>query len=219
VQQVLALAGLEPSLRVLDLPCGVGRHSLELARLGCDVTAVDRTPAYLDQARTQAEAAGLPIEFVQADMRVFRRNAEFDLALNLFTSFGYFDDPQDDFRVLDNFFAALKPGGKIVMDMMGKEVLARVFTPRDWHVLDDGRIVLEDRKITADWTRVENRWIILQDGQQREFPFFHRVYGASDLRLLLTQAGFDVITIYGNLSGAPYDHEAQRLVAVAQKPA
>ncbi len=218
VEQTLALAGLEPPIRVLDLPCGVGRHALEFARLGCTVTAVDRTAPYLIQAQARAEELGLEIEFVQDDMREFCRPAAFDLAVNLFTSFGYFEDPADDLKVLANFHVSLRPGGVLVMDMTGKEILAREFQPRDWSMLEDGTLRLEERKITRDWSWIETRWILIRDGEQREFPLSHRIYGASDLRHILAQAGFDPIRIYGDLSGGPYDHTAHRLVAVARKP-
>jgi SAM-dependent methyltransferase len=218
VEQVLALAALEPPVRVLDLPCGVGRHSLEFARLGCAVTGVDRTVAYLEEAQARAGELGLAVEFVRADMREFERPGAFDLAINLFTSFGYFEDAGDDRRVLDNFYTSLRPGGVLVMDMSGKEVLARVFMPRDWSELEDGTLFLEERRVSEGWTKLENRWIIIRGGERHEYPFSLRLYGASDLRGVLEQAGFEPVRIYGDLLGSPYDHTAQRLVAVARKP-
>ncbi len=219
VEQALALAAFEPPVRVLDMPCGVGRHALELARLGCPVTAVDRTGAYLEQARQRADDLGLRIEFVQADMREFQRPEAFDLAINLFTSFGFFEDEADDLRVLGNLYASLRPGGALVMDMAGKEVLARKFVPHDWRELEDGTLLLEERTINQDWTWLESRWILInKDGEQREYPLSLRVYGASDLRRALEATGFGQVRIYGDLAGAPYDHTAQRLVAVARKP-
>ncbi len=218
VEQVMALAALEPPVRVLDLPCGVGRHTLEFARMGCQVTAVDRTAAYLDEARARADELGLAVEFVQADMREFQRPEAFDLAVNLFTSFGYFEDPDEDLRVLLNFHASLRPGGALVMELMGKEVLARIYRPRNWYELEDGTIVLEGSTVTKDWTWVESRWILIKDGQVLEYPVSHRLYGASDLRQVLEQAGFDPIRVYGDLAGSAYDQNAQRLIAIARKP-
>lgn len=218
VEQALALAAFEPPVRVLDMPCGVGRHALEFARLGCPVTAVDRTAAYLEQARVRADELGLRVDFIQGDMREFRQPESFDLAINLFTSFGFFDDPADDRRVLDNLYASLRPGGALVMDLAGKEVLARTFVPRDWRELEDGTLLLEERTVSQDWTRLESRWILIQDGERREYPLSLRVYDASDLRQSLEGTGFGQVRIYGDLAGAPYDHTAQRLVAVARKP-
>lgn len=218
VEQVLALAGMEPPARVLDMPCGVGRHSLEFARLGCTVTGVDRTAAYLRQARGRAEDLGLRIEFVQSDMRDFKRPEAFDLAVNLFTSFGYFEDIADDRKVLENFYTSLRPGGVLVMDLMGKEVLARVFQPRDWRQLDDGTLLLEEREVTQDWSWMKNRWILIRDSERKEYPLSHRIYSAAGLKAMLADTGFDSVRAYGSLGGAAYDHEATRLVLVARKP-
>ena len=88
VDQLTKFLKLQPPAKVLDLCCGVGRHSLELARRGFDVTGVDRTDVYLRRAQRQADSEGLKIEFVQKDMRQFCRPNTFDLTLNLFTSFG-----------------------------------------------------------------------------------------------------------------------------------
>src|SRR5206468_5375646 len=112
---------------VLDLCCGPGRHSLEFARHGFQVTGVDRTARYLDAARAAATGEGLTVEFVQGDMPHFQRPAAFDVALNLFTSFGYFEDEAEDLCVLRHLHTSLKPGGQVLLEMAGKEPLARDF--------------------------------------------------------------------------------------------
>jgi SAM-dependent methyltransferase len=140
VQRVLSLAGIEPDdaaprVRVLDLCCGPGRHTLELCRLGFTVTGVDRTPRYLAEAHNRADALSLRCELVEADMRQFVRPESFDLAVNLFTSFGYFEKPADDRRVVENLYSSLACGGVLVMDMAAKEAFARKFAARDWRSL------------------------------------------------------------------------------------
>ena len=215
----LALLGIEPGAAVLDLCCGVGRHSLALAQRGYRVTGVDRTAAYLRTAREKAAVLGLELELVQADMRDFVRPGAFDGAINLFSSFGYFEDPADDLKVVQNLFRSLKPGGRLVMELMGKEVLARIFTPRDWQETPDGTILLQDRSVTRDWTWMDSRWIVVQpDGKRSEFAVSHRIYDGAGLRGLLLDAGFRPVDLFGSLGGEPYDTEAQRLVAVAHKP-
>ncbi len=214
VGQVVALLGIEPGAHVLDLCCGVGRHSLELARRGFQVTGVDRTRPYLDRASQQAE--GLEIEFVQSDMRSFCRPDAFDAVVNLFTSFGYFEDPKDDGQVALNVCRSLKPGGAFLIDMMGKEVLARIFSERDWYE-ENGVLILQERKITKNWSWMENRWIIVADDNRTELNLSHRVYSAVELTSLLTECGFAHVDAYGSLEGTDYDHLARRLVAVARK--
>ncbi|MFC2036779.1 class I SAM-dependent methyltransferase [Chloroflexota bacterium] len=219
VDLVIALLGVQPGAAVLDLGCGVGRHSLEWARQGYHVTGVDRTATYLRTASEKAAAEDLELELVQADMREFLRPGAFDAAINLFTSFGYFEDPAEDRQVVDNLFQCLKPGGTLVMEMMGKEVLARIFLPRDWQELPDGALFLQERKMKPDWSWIENRWILVKEGQRQEYIIGHRVYDGVGLRALLLEAGFESADLYGDLTGAPYDTEAQRLVVVARKAA
>ena len=216
IEQIAALAAVSAGARVLDLCCGIGRHSLELARRGFKVTAVDRTPEYLDQAAARAKREGLDIEFVHEDMRAFCRPDTFDAAINLFTSFGFFVDPQEDRRVVENVCRSLKPSGVLVMDMNGKETLARIFRERDWHE-GEGALFLAERKLCNSWSWIENRWIMYKEGQRREWTVSHRLYAASELTALLRAGGFAEANAYGGLDGSPYDQNARRLVAVARK--
>ena len=216
VESVVGLLGVETGAAILDLCCGVGRHSLELARQGYRVTGVDRTAAYLRVAREMATAEELDLELVEADMRDFERPTTFDGAINLFTAFGYFEDPGEDRLVVENLYRSLRPGGRLVMDMMGKEVLARIFVPRDWRELPDGRLFLQERKVVRDWTWMENRWILIDEGQRQEYLVGHRIYDGAGLRELLLGAGFESVDLYGDLDGSPYGTEARRLVAVAK---
>ena len=218
VPKVLRLAGLAEGTdaAVLDLCCGPGRHALPLARRGLRVTAVDRTTFLLDRARERARLAGVVVELIQADMREFRRPAAFDLALSLFTSFGYFEAREDDLLVLRNVRASLRPDGIFLMDMVGKEWLARHFEPTRSRTLEDGSLFIDRCRVVDDWTGVENEWILIRDGRARTFRLRLAVYSGQELKDRLLQAGFARVDLYGNLDGAPYDREASRLVAVAR---
>jgi SAM-dependent methyltransferase len=216
VDYIIKLLQIEEGTKILDLCCGIGRHSLEFARRGFQVTGVDRTKPYLDKAKQQAEAEDLQIEFVNEDMRKFYREATFDVVINMFTSFGYFEDADDDRRVVENVYRSLKAGGKFLVEMMGKELIARDFRERDWNEIN-GVIILEDRKLLNNWEKVESRWIVLKDDQQVEYKFVLRLYSALELASLLIQCGFSDVKIYGSLEGIDYDHRAKRLVALAKK--
>jgi len=216
VDGILSLTSAAPAARVLDLCCGVGRHALELARRGFSVTGVDRTAQFLDQARQQAQEEGLVIEFVQQDMLEFKRPDSFDLALNLNTSFGYFEDPADDLQVLRNIHASLRLGGSIVLETIGKEVLARIFQERDWSEIE-GNLFLQERRPSEDWGRMNLRWIKITSGQKEEWSFTHRLFAATELAALMREAGFQSVKTYGDLEGGPYDNTASRLVVVAKK--
>lgn len=216
VEQIVALMNLKTGMAVLDLCCGVGRHSLEFARRGFRVTAVDRTRKYLDSASGQARTENLDIEFVHEDMRNFARQEAFDAVINIFTSFGYFEDRQDDSRVAEHILFSLKKGGTFIIDMMGKEILARIFEKRGWSE-QDGILILEEREIKDSWAWMENRWILIKDGRRIEHRLSHRLYSAEEMRYLLEKCGFSGSMAYGDLAGNPYDHTARRLVTFAWK--
>lgn len=216
ITQLITLLNIAPPTQILDLCCGMGRHSLELARRGFKVTGVDRTAAYLDRASKEAEKEGLAIEFVRDDMRQFARPEAYGVVINLFTSFGYFENPAEDRRVLSNMAKSLAKGGRLVMEMMGKEILARIFRERDWRE-EGGVIWLEERKVSKDWSWIDCRWIMLRGTKRHEFRISHRLYSAAELSALLRECGFKQVEIHGNLAGGPYDHTAERLVVVATK--
>jgi len=217
VDRIINLLDLQQGARIVDLCCGPGRHSLELARRGYAVTGIDRTAEYLDEARAAAKSEGLEIDFRQADMREFRDKDMFDAAINMFTSFGYFEDIEDDRRVVENVYISLKHNGKFLMDTIGKEAVARDFKPSDWHRYEDGSIVLEERSVLDNWSKTASRWTIIRNGVQREFEFILRCYSAAEMQSLFSETGFSESTCYGGLSGVPYDHEAKRLVIVGKK--
>lgn len=217
VSQVLALAGLQNPV-VLDLCCGPGRHSVEFAKRGLAATGVDRSPFLLDRARERAAEAGIGVEWILEDMRDFRRPQAFDLACSIFTSFGYFEAEEDDLRVLRNVHESLKPGGVFVMEMIGKERLARIWKDSICMEFPDAFIVARPR-LRDDWTRVDNEWTLVKDGRARTFRFEHALYSGRELKDRLCSSGFAEVRLYGGLDGSPFGLDAQRLVAVARKAA
>lgn len=215
IEQLLSLLNLPSDAHVADIPCGLGRHAVELAKRGDRVTAVDATASYLSQAREHAADADVEVEFVHEDMRTFRRPESFDAILNLYTSFGYFETWDDDERTARNFYESLKPGGVLLMSLASKEILDRTFEKRTWSERD-GRYILEEHEIKDDWSWIENRWIIVDD-QVQEFTVSHRLYSAFELSELLERVGFDGVAIHGDFEGSDYDETANRLVIVARK--
>jgi SAM-dependent methyltransferase len=216
MDKVTSLLEVKPEAKILDLCCGVGRHSLELARRGFRVTGVDRTRRYLDRAIAQAEQEKLNVEFVREDMRGFIRENSFDYVLNMFTSFGYFEDPEDDRKVMANVFRSLRSGGKFIIDTHGKETLARKFRESDWNERD-GVIALHERRVSQNWSWMWNRWIMLRGNERIENEISHRLYAATELIALMTDCGFSRADAYGSLDGSPYDHTAQRLIVLGRK--
>ena len=209
---LVELAGIKPG-PVLDLGAGPGRHALPLARAGYPVTAVDTSRLLLDQLKQAASR--LPIEIVEADMREFRREQAFDLALVMWTSFGYVRDETDHVRVLANIRDSLKPGARLVLDLVGVEYLARNLEPVHLTEYDDDRLLVERPILTDNLTRLENEWLLIDGDRVHRAEFSHRVWSAGEISALLARSGFEILGIYGDCRGGLYDLEAERLVVIA----
>lgn len=218
VDRLEQLLPIGPGASVLDLCCGTGRHSLELARRGCDVTGVDRTLTYIEKAQAAAAAEELAAVFTVADMRDFCEPRRYDVVVNLFGSFGYLEDPEDDRKVAANAYASLRPGGQFLIETMGKEILARGFQANDWEEREDGLLLLSEKRITQNWSRVETRWIAIRGTERAEYRVAIRSYSAVELSSLLAQCGFSELQVYGSLGGIEYNEHAQRLVVIGRKP-
>jgi SAM-dependent methyltransferase len=216
IDKVVRLLQITPGIHVLDLGCGIGRDSLELARRGFKVTGIDRTESYLQEARGQAVKEKLDIEFVRSDMRSFRRSGAFDAVINMFTTFGYFENADDDRKVIENVVESLKPGGAFILDTHGKESLARIFQKREWRE-QDGVFCLQEHSLSRNWSWMENRWIMIRNNERIEHNISHRLYAGSEMAALFSGCGFSRVDIYGDLEGHPYDETARRLVAVGHK--
>jgi len=214
VAHIEQLAGLKPGMTLLDLCCGLGRHTCAFAERGYQATGVDATETLLDEARCHGQEAGFDIEFIHASMLDFRRDGAFDAVINLWTAFGYYEDDEDNRRVLHNIRASLRPGGTLVMEMMAKEQVCARFIARDWSEAND-IVMLGERSFSDDCSHLKNRWIYLADGERHEFHVNIWLYSARELRLMLADAGFSDIQFFGALDSTPFSPTAPRLVALA----
>jgi len=217
VDAIKSLCKIAQDETILDLCCGIGRHSLELARRGHQVVGVDRTKRYLERARTSADEENLPIEFVLDDMRTFYRKKSFDVVLSMFTSFSYFEDHEEQMLVLRNIYSSLRAGGRFLYEAMGKEILARIFLRQSWSEWPHG-FMLEEREPIDNWSRMHNIWTFIErDGSVNRWDVTHWIYSANEIKKMLEQVGFSDVKIFGALDGRAYDNEAERQVVVATK--
>jgi SAM-dependent methyltransferase len=216
LRKVLKLAGTRGK-DALDLCCGPGRFAVPLSKRGFRVTGVDTTRFLRNKARRRARSEKVRIEFVEEDMRSFSRPASFNLALSMFTSFGYFDNKDEDLQVLENVWKSLRKKGVFVLDVAGKEILARIFRPTASQQRSDGTVLIQRHEIVDDWTRIRNEWILLRKGRSKRYRFHLRLYSGQELRDRLYQAGFGKVGLYGDLDGSEYGTSAKRLIAVARK--
>lgn len=217
VEQIVALTGCGAG-RMLDLACGPARHAVPFAARGFRVTGVDRSPFLLDKARAHAGAEGVSLELVEQDMREPLGHDVFDLAICMFTSFGFFEDESDNLRVLANVYDSLRSGGAFVLDVGGKEIIARKYQAAGVSEMPDSSLLIQRRSVFDDWSRMSVDWLIVRgDALRARFTLRHFIYSGRELRTMLESVGFDRVDLYGDVGGAPYGPDARRLVAVARK--
>lgn len=197
IEKMLSLAGKEKG-SVLDIPCGIGRHSVELSARGFDVTGVDKTGEYIEEARDKYSG---DIEFICHDMKKFNREQGFDLIINGWNSFGYFERKEDDRKMLENIHTSLKEDGVLVMDLWSKELVAMNDRGRHW-TETDGIYNMEKKEIQDNWKKVRTTWTKVEEGETVEYTWEQRLYSASELEDLLEEAGFSAVNFYGSLEGA-----------------
>ena len=213
------IAGLKKGDRVLDACCALGRISVELALCGMDVTGVDITEPFLVAAKDSAEAEGVSLELVNADMRTFSVPPEkkFDAAVNIYNSFGYCDSIEEDLRIARNISYTLKDGGTFILECISRETAVRWFTEGEWFERA-GKTVLTKFTVDGAWEGLRSKWILLDpDGSRMEHEFVQRLYSAPQLRDLLLQNGFSSAEVYGGFDLSPYDYNAKTMVIVAKK--
>lgn len=209
------LLKVRPGMRVMDMACGPAVYVVALARRGAEVTGVDLSPAMLARARATCDQAGVSAWFVRADMREHVEPGAYDLVLSTHTSFGYFTGPGDNLTVLRNAHASLTPGGTLIVDVLGKEVVAsRVGRRGAIDIADDagGGTVFTRDTILDDWTRLRTDWTLVRGSSARHASIVWCLYSAAELRSLFEQAGFVDVECFGGFDGSPYDDRARRLV-------
>ena len=207
---------LRKGSRVLDVPCGTGRHAVRLARRGASVLGVDVTPAYLREARRASRGIS-NARFERGDMRRLTARGEFDAAINLWNSFGYFDNPADDQKTLKGIARALKPGGLFLIDLLDFDAAKRRNQTKDWFKRADGAYVLADTMFLGGWDpRIVNEWTVLRPGgSPRRSRWFLRGYGRARLFAALRKAGLEPLKTWGALSEG--DPSRTRLVVLSMK--
>jgi SAM-dependent methyltransferase len=201
--------------RVLDVPCGFGRHSLALARRGFQVTGVDLSETELERAGQRALAAGVSLRLVRQDMRDLEFSHEFDLALNLFSSIGYFSDDEDQL-LLERLWMALRQGGTLVLDTRNRDHFVRHVADEETVALPDGTTVRIENRLDLTTSRIHMAWWV-EGSRQLLGRTSIRLYSAHELYRMLRPDRWSAIQLFGGLDGQPFDLDSRRLVLVAAK--
>jgi SAM-dependent methyltransferase len=217
VAGLVQIARLDTPLRILDVPCGFGRHTNRLAALGHHMTGVDMYPGFLELARRDADTRGVQVDYRQGDMRHLEFEAEFERVMMLFTSFGYFED-DDNFRVLENVARALTADGLFILDVPNRDMALKNI--HSAHVTEKNNDLMIDRGSFDTLTgRLHNRRIVIRNGMRKDKPFFVRLFNPTELRDWLLRAGMVIDLIYGGYDVSPLGEDSRRMIVVAKRSA
>lgn len=212
---VRALA-LRPGARVLDVPCGFGRHSGELARRGYAVVGLDLSPTMLGAAR-RAHREHSRLRFIRGDMRRLAYRSEFDGLICLFTSFGYFSE-RDNVATLGRFARALKPGARLLIDHRNPDYDATL-PVHSWRRAGRGHFVLMTLTYDRKAATHESVWLFLRPGRPRVVrkSFRVRLWTLGRWRRRLREAGLRLVRAYADYRGRPFRRTSGRLLILAER--
>lgn len=208
--------------RILDAPCGAGRHSLQAALRGYNITGLDFSTYLLHTA--QEKSMRLPNQSPRPLwVRGLLQNLPFathtfDSVICMFSSFGYGETEEENLRVMNEFARVLKPGGRVLIDLMNRHFIISHLHPV-FTSLQQGLYVREERMLTDNEHRLHNRISVEdQQGNKRTYLYNPWLYNGWELALLANQAGLQAENIYGNFEEEPYETESQRAMLIARKP-
>ncbi len=194
VDLLIEAGGFAPGDRLLDMCCGQGRHTLELARRGySDLTGVDRSRYLVRLARRRARKAGLEVSFREGDARSFRVPGKpFDGVFLMGNSFGYFDRQEDDLQVLTSVKQALCSRGMLALDITDGDWMRHNFEARSWEWIDQNHFVCRERSLSGDGDRLISREVVThaERGVIADRFYAERLYSFDGISELLDRAGF-----------------------------
>jgi SAM-dependent methyltransferase len=190
-----------------------------LAQHGYRVTALDLSPAYLGLAQRAAQSHQVELETVSADMRSIPFQDHFDAIVNMYSSFGYLESEADDARVLESVAKALKPGGRLLLDMLNREWAVANYVQNDWHRGPDGTLYVERRELDLATSRMHVRFIIVgaEGGRRDSIGHDIRLYTLTEITRMLSLAGLSVTGAFGGFDSEPYAIDTRRMIISARK--
>jgi SAM-dependent methyltransferase len=219
VNGIVKLLGLQNQERILDIPCGYGRHSIELAKRCFKVVGSEINSVHLDKARKSADKEQVRIDFRKENMIDNRYNAEFDAVINMFYSFGFFETNEDNLKVLKNFYNALRLGGKLLFhtDVNVPRILNGKYKEDEERNLASGKKLRIIDKYNPITKRIEGTWIIKNNGDEIKRNYSVRVYTKEEFIDICKEVGFTKFSTYGGWGGMDYSEDSEDMIIIAEK--
>lgn len=212
---------LKPKLgnHILDWCGGWGRHAIELAKLGYEVTLLDFAPNHIEMAKHAMTETCVHLDLVCADFRQTPPTIQADFAVNLFTAGISYLAEEDDIQALKSLHEALKPGARFLLDTLNLFWLVQHYNSHGWSESNDESVrMLEKREFNFLTNRNFSETTMQRAGQPEEVQTLdHRIYSAAELASVLKRAGFEPIELYGDLDGQPFTFDSRRIVMISQK--
>ncbi|MNJ39468.1 class I SAM-dependent methyltransferase [Paenibacillus fonticola] len=205
VHTMISWLGLSDGAKILDLCCGMGRHSMALVEAGYDVTGVDLSDVLLREARKN-DPDGL-VTWLKGDMRQLPLEGGFDAVVNLFSSFGYFEQDAEHIKVLKEIRRVLKPGGKFIIDFLNPSYTMNHLVPRSERV-DEGQHITEERSIQDGYVKKHITISNIENGSSDEPRYYLeriKLYNREDFSEMLKQSGLQLEHVYGGYGDISYD--------------
>jgi len=207
---------LKKHAKVLDIPCGQGRHSIELAQKGFQVTGIDYSPDALRIAKKHTDERSVSSIFLKQDMRSLNLNEKFDAVLSLGNSFGYFSDA-DNKKIIKSISKLLKLNGFFVMHQINPIETLRQFNKGDKFRISDGYVKCEDISFDPLNFIKKSRWIIVRGNKKKILNIKLRLYTFPEIRHLFNCYKLNIIKVYGSFSKKPYQFNSPSMIIIAKK--
>lgn len=201
---------------LLDLGCGYGRHAMPLAEKGFRVTGLDLSTDLLQETTDHPLFQSANLSFIRGDVRHFPFSRPFDAILNLFSSFGYFDDENENFLVLQNVAQALKPDGLFFLETANRDFIIAHNPPVQIY-RPPNMTLIEERTFDSLTSQSVVHVTIIQDGQETHLEHMIRLYTATEMDMLLASVGLQTIGIWGDYHGSAFSTDTPNLIMLAQK--
>jgi len=206
---------LEEEMLILDLCCGQGRHTRRFSELGCKVIGLDSSRYLLKEAQKSIYKNMI---LVEGDMRQIPLKSKVDAVINLFTSFGFYDESENQ-RVISEISRILKPGGKLLIDYWNPHRVSQLDGMRNWWWISEEIIALSEVEYDAELCTIDDyrTTVNLKTREVEETVNHIRFYFPAEFEKMLNRVGIEIIDMYGDFTGEPFRLYSQRLITVAKK--